>query len=76
MSPLDLPVTRYARSGELNISYQTMGDGPIDLILVPGITTHVEFLHEMPGYTDFPRRLAAFARVMSQRFRDAPDHGF
>jgi class 3 adenylate cyclase/pimeloyl-ACP methyl ester carboxylesterase len=65
MSPLDLPVTRYARSGELNIAYQTMGNGPIDLILVPGITTHVEFLHEMPGYTDFLRRLAAFARVVT-----------
>ncbi len=65
MSPLDLPVTRYARSGELNIAYQTMGDGPIDLIFVPGMTTHVEFLHEIPGYTDFLRRLAAFARVVS-----------
>jgi class 3 adenylate cyclase/pimeloyl-ACP methyl ester carboxylesterase len=65
MSILDLPVTRYARSGELNIAYQTMGDGPVDLILVPGLTTHVEFLHEIPGYTDFLRRLAAFARVVT-----------
>jgi class 3 adenylate cyclase/pimeloyl-ACP methyl ester carboxylesterase len=65
MSTLDLPVTRYARSGELNIAYQTMGNGPIDLILVPGMTTHVEFLHEVPGYTDFLRRLAAFARVVT-----------
>jgi class 3 adenylate cyclase/pimeloyl-ACP methyl ester carboxylesterase len=65
MSILDLPVTRYARSGELNIAYQTMGNGPIDLILVPGMTTHVEFLHEIPGYTDFLRRLAAFARIIT-----------
>src|SRR5690242_11237851 len=42
-----------------------MGKGPIDLILVPGLTTHVEFLHEIPGYTDFLRRLAAFARVVT-----------
>jgi pimeloyl-ACP methyl ester carboxylesterase len=65
MSPLDLPMTRYAQSGDLNIAYQTMGNGPIDLILVPGVTTHVEFLHEIPGYTDFLRRLAAFARVVT-----------
>jgi class 3 adenylate cyclase/pimeloyl-ACP methyl ester carboxylesterase len=65
MTPLDLPVTRYARSGELNIAYQAMGDGPIDLIVVPGMTTHVEFLHDIPGYTDFLRRLAAFARVVT-----------
>jgi class 3 adenylate cyclase/pimeloyl-ACP methyl ester carboxylesterase len=65
MSTLELPETHYARSGELNIAYQVMGDGPIDLILVPAMITHVEFLHEMPGYTDFLRRLAAFARVVT-----------
>jgi class 3 adenylate cyclase len=65
MSTFDLPETRYARSGELNIAFQVMGDGPIDLIFVPGLITHVEFLHEIPGYTDFLRRLAAFARVVT-----------
>src|SRR4051794_13151917 len=61
----ELPTTRYAQSGELNIAYQVMGDGPVDLILVPGMITHLEFLHEFPGYTDFLRRLAAFARVVT-----------
>jgi hypothetical protein len=65
MSTLDIPVTHYARSGDLNVAYQTMGDGPIDLIFVPGMITHVEFLHEIPGYTDFLRRLATFARVVT-----------
>ena len=65
MSALDLPETHYARSGEMNIAYQVMGDGPIDLIFVPGMVTHVEFLHEIPGYTNFLRRLAAFARVVT-----------
>jgi class 3 adenylate cyclase len=65
MNTADLPVTHYARSGELNIAYQTMGDGPIDLIVVPGFITHLEFLHEIPGYTDFLRGLAAFARVVT-----------
>jgi hypothetical protein len=61
----DLPVTRYARSGDLTIAYQIMGDGPIDLVLVPPFMSHVEFLHEIPGYTDCLRRLAEFARVIT-----------
>src|SRR5689334_6669437 len=65
MSTRDLPETRYTRSGELNVAYQVLGDGPIDLIFVPGMITHLEFMHEIPGYTDFLRRLAAFARVVT-----------
>lgn len=34
-----LPETRYARSGDINIAYQVMGDGPIDIIAVPGLRT-------------------------------------
>ena len=65
MTELALPTTRYAHSGEVSIAYQVMGDGPVDLILVPGIVSHVEFLHEFPAYTDYLRRLAAFARVIT-----------
>jgi pimeloyl-ACP methyl ester carboxylesterase len=65
MSDLELPVTRYALSGDLNIAYQTMGDGPIDLIIVPGMMSHVEFMHESPGYTASLRRLSRFARVVT-----------
>ena len=60
-----MPNTRYAQSGDVNIAFQVMGDGPIDIILVPGIVSHVEFLHEFPGYTEFLRRLATFARVVT-----------
>jgi hypothetical protein len=42
-----------------------MGDGPIEIILVPGPFTHIEFLHELPGYTAFLRRLSSFARVVA-----------
>ena len=56
--------TRYARSGDLSIAYQVMGDGPRDLIYVPGIVSHVEFFHELPGYTEFLQGLARFARVI------------
>jgi len=65
MTEFVLPTTRYARSDEVSIAYQVMGEGPLDLILVPGIVSHVEFRHEFPGYTDYLRHLAAFARVIS-----------
>jgi class 3 adenylate cyclase/pimeloyl-ACP methyl ester carboxylesterase len=76
-----LPETRYALSGDVNVAYQTMGAGPVDIIVVPGLASHVEFMHEMPGYTAFHRRLSTFARVvtfdkrgqgLSDRIFDAP----
>src|SRR5271155_3013864 len=69
------------RRGDVNIAYQVMGAGPVDIIMVPGVVSHVEFLHEVPGYTAFLRRLSAFARVvtfdkrgqgLSDRISDAP----
>jgi class 3 adenylate cyclase/pimeloyl-ACP methyl ester carboxylesterase len=65
VSDFELPNTRYALSGDVNIAFQVMGGGPVDIILVPGIASHVEFLHEFPGYSDFLRRLATFARVVT-----------
>ena len=65
MSDFVLPETHYALSGDVNIAYQVMGDGPVDLILVPGLISHVEFLHELPGYTAALRRLSRFARVVT-----------
>jgi pimeloyl-ACP methyl ester carboxylesterase/class 3 adenylate cyclase len=65
MSDFALPVTCYAQSGDLNIAFQTMGNGPVDIILIPGFISHVEFTHEMIGYTSFLRRLSAFARVVT-----------
>jgi len=65
MSDLTLPETRYALSGDVNVAYQVMGEGPIDIVMVPGVVSHVEFQHELPGYTAFLRRLATFARVIA-----------
>lgn len=59
-----IPETRYARSGDISIAYQVLGAGPRDLVFVPGIVSHVEFFHELPGYSEFLRGLAAFARVV------------
>ena len=65
MNDFTLPETCYALSGDINIAYQVMGDGPLDIILVPGLCSHIEFLHELPGYTAFLRRLSNFARVIT-----------
>jgi pimeloyl-ACP methyl ester carboxylesterase len=43
------PVTRYARSGDHNIAYQVYGDGPVDVVFVTGLISHVEHLWEEPG---------------------------
>jgi class 3 adenylate cyclase len=65
MSNFTLPETRYALSGDINIAYQVMGSGPVDIVMVPGFISHVELMHELAGYTAFLRRLSAFARVIS-----------
>jgi pimeloyl-ACP methyl ester carboxylesterase len=65
MSDFQLPETHYAQSGDVSIAYQVMGEGPIDLIMVPGFISHIEFQHELAGYTAFLRRLSSFARVVT-----------
>ncbi len=65
MTDFVLPATRYAISDDVSIAYQVMGEGPVDIVLVPGVVSHVEFLHELPGYTAFLRRLSHFARVIA-----------
>jgi class 3 adenylate cyclase/alpha-beta hydrolase superfamily lysophospholipase len=64
MAHFKLPATHYALSGDVNIAYQVMGDGPVDIVLVPSTVSHIEGLHELPGYTAFMRRLSSFARVV------------
>jgi pimeloyl-ACP methyl ester carboxylesterase len=65
MTNVHFPETHYAQSGEVSIAYQVMGDGPIDMILVPGIISHIEYMHELTGFTAFMRNLASFARVVT-----------
>jgi len=59
-----VPTTRYARSGEVNIAYQVIGDGPRDLVYVPGWISNVELMWEDPGLARFLRRLASFSRLI------------
>jgi class 3 adenylate cyclase len=76
-----MPETRYARSGDVSIAYQVLGDGPFDLVHVPGFVSHVELSWQVPGQAEFARRLASYARVirfdkrgtgMSDRVEGAP----
>ena len=61
MSP---PETRYAKSGDLNIAFQVVGDGPFDLVWVPGWISNVEQSWEVPEYAHFLDRLARFSRLI------------
>jgi pimeloyl-ACP methyl ester carboxylesterase len=55
---------RYARSGDVNIAYQVTGEGPFDLVLVPGFFSHLEIGREHPGQARLLERLASFARLI------------
>jgi pimeloyl-ACP methyl ester carboxylesterase len=59
-----IPETRYAKSGDINIAYQVLGTGPIDLIYVPGWVTHLEYGWEEPSLARFYRKLASFSRLI------------
>ena len=58
------PETRYAKSGDVNIAYQVVGDGPTDLVYVPGWVSNVELIWEKPKPTRFLERLASFSRLI------------
>jgi pimeloyl-ACP methyl ester carboxylesterase len=58
------PVTRYARSGDVNIAYQVLGDGPFDVVWVPGAFSHVELDWTIPLRAEFHRRLASICRLI------------
>ena len=58
------PDTRYAKSGAVSIAYQVVGDGSVDLVLVPGFVSHVEVAWEEPRLARFLTRLASFSRLI------------
>jgi len=55
---------KYARSGDVNIAYQVVGDGPVDLVLVLGWVSHLKYVWELPAMADFLERLASFSRLI------------
>jgi class 3 adenylate cyclase len=58
------PETRYAKSGDIHIAYQIIGNGPLDLVVIPGFISHVEWFWEEPACARFLGRLASFARLI------------
>jgi class 3 adenylate cyclase len=60
----DVPSTRYASSGGIDIAYQVLGSGPIDLVVAGGWVTHLEAAWQQPRIAAFYRRLAAFSRLI------------
>lgn len=59
-----MPRTRYAKNGEVNLAYQVIGDGPLDLVYVAGWVTNIEVMWEEPVLAGFLRRLASFSRLV------------
>src|SRR5918997_6377630 len=77
---LDTPEVHYARSGDVSVAYQMVGNGPVDVLLVPFLINLV-WAWEQPIFVDFCNRLASFSRLilldkrgtgLSDRPRDLP----
>jgi pimeloyl-ACP methyl ester carboxylesterase/DNA-binding CsgD family transcriptional regulator len=56
--------TKYAKSGDVNIAYQVVGTGPLDLVFVMGWVSHLDSYWEEPRVARFLRRLASFSRLI------------
>ena len=76
-----IPETRYTKAGNINIAYQVVGDGPIDIVLVPGWISNIDVFWEDPAMVRFLNRLASFSRLilfdkrgtgLSDRVTDTP----
>jgi hypothetical protein len=57
------PETRYARSGDVHIAYQVVGEHPLDLVYVPSWISQVEHYWEEPTIARYFNRLASFSRL-------------
>ena len=70
------PETQYARSGDVSIAYQVIGDGPFDLVFVPGFVSHLELRWTLPAISHGLLELAEFSRliVFDKRGTGMSDH--
>src|SRR3954452_15919202 len=59
-----MPKTRYAHNGDVSIAYQVVGDGPIDLVFVPGFVSHLDLQWADPRVARFLEKLASFSRLI------------
>lgn len=59
-----IPETCFTQNGEVSIAYQVVGDGPLDVVFVPGFVSHVELAWELPPVKRLFERLSAFSRLI------------
>ena len=64
LAAMPVPEVRYATSGDVNIAYQVVGEGPIDLVFVMGWVSHLESFWTEPLFARFLLRLASFSRLI------------
>lgn len=64
MGSVEAPRTHYARSDDLQIAYQTVGEGPLDIILIPPYLSNIEMFWELPSFSQLFGRLSSFARLI------------
>jgi class 3 adenylate cyclase/pimeloyl-ACP methyl ester carboxylesterase len=61
---VDVPETRYAKSGDVNIAYQVIGEGPDDVVFIPGFISNLDVSWELPQLAALYRRLASISRLI------------
>ncbi len=59
-----MPETKYAQSGDLSIAYQTVGEGPLDILFIPGFVSNVELLWDRPLWADMFNRFSKMGRFI------------
>jgi pimeloyl-ACP methyl ester carboxylesterase len=59
-----VPETRYTWSGDISVAYQVFGDGPSDVVVVPGWLSNLDLFWEEPHFVRFFQGLASFSRVL------------
>jgi pimeloyl-ACP methyl ester carboxylesterase len=64
MSSVEVPQVRYAKSGNVSIAYSVVGNGPVDIVFVPGFVSNVEYGWYDGGLAHFYASLAAFSRLI------------
>src|ERR1700741_4326417 len=59
-----IPQIRYTKSGDVSIAYQVFGQGPLDLVYIPGWVSNIEIFWEEPALARFLTRMASFCRLI------------
>ncbi len=64
--PLAVPLgqVRYAESEGVAVAYAVYGDGPVNVVMFPGLFAHLELNEELPYYRPFVERVPEFGRLV------------